>query len=70
MAQVPDPIDTLLDQLNQDMGNCLTLLRICVQLRRNSTHLLELLKSMLGDLAENIEQALPSLPGEEDNAHE
>lgn len=65
MAQ-QDPIDAMLQELQQDLGNCLTMLRICVQLRKNSQHLLELLRSMLAELAETIEQTLPQLPPDED----
>lgn len=69
MAQ-PDPIDTTLAELRHDLSNCLTMLGISLALRRNSAHLLQLLRSMLIDLSEHIEQALPSLPAEEgdDNA--
>ena len=61
MAQ-PDPIDTLLAELRQELSNTLTMLNIVVALRRNSAHLLQLLRSMMGDLCEQIEQAVPTLP--------
>jgi hypothetical protein len=67
MAQPPDPIDAILTDLQRDLGHCHTMLRICQQLRRNSAHLLQLLTSMLAELAEQIEAALPRLPAEEDH---
>jgi hypothetical protein len=64
MAQ-PDPIDTTLAELRHSMGNTLMLLDICLQLRRNSEHLLQVVRSMMVDLCAEIEAALPSLPEEE-----
>ena len=68
MAQ-PDPIDATLAELREDLAHCLTLLNICVQLRRNSSHLLTLLGSMLIDLREQIDQATEILPAEEGERH-
>ena len=66
-----DPIDTILSDLDHDLGNCLTMLRICVQLRRNSAHLLGLLHAMLADLEMKLAAILPTFPEEEeDNANE
>jgi hypothetical protein len=49
------------------MGNALMMMDICVQLRRKSAHLLQLVRSMLAELGAEIEAALPSLPEEEGN---
>jgi hypothetical protein len=64
MAQ-PDPTDQILAELRQELSNTLTMLNICVQLRRNSAHLLQLLRSMLDDLSQEIQDALPLLPAED-----
>jgi hypothetical protein len=64
MAQ-PDPLDTILADLRQDLSNTLTMLNIAIALRRNSAHLVQLLRSMLGDLCEHIDQVLPLPPEEE-----
>jgi hypothetical protein len=69
MAQ-PDPIDTLLDDLHQSTGNLLTMIGIIRQLRRSQRQLLPALRTMLQELCEQIEAALPELPPEEDTAHE
>lgn len=61
MAQ-QDPIDATLAELREDLSNVLTMLNISLALRRNSAHLLQLLRSMMVDLCEHIEQALPTLP--------
>jgi hypothetical protein len=63
MAQ-PDPIDTILAELRQELTNTLTMLNIALSLRRNSAHLLQLVRSMMVELCEQIEQALPVLPEE------
>jgi hypothetical protein len=60
-----DPIDATLAELREDLSNVLTMLNISLALRRNSAHLLQLLRSMMVDLCEHIDQALPSLPEEE-----
>jgi hypothetical protein len=57
-------MDPLLAELRQDLTNTLTMLNIALALRRNSAHLLQLLRSMRMDLCERIKQALPSLPEE------
>jgi len=64
MAQ-PDPTDQILAELRHSMGNTLMMMDICMQLRRNSTHLIQLVRSMMVDLCAEIEAALPSLPPEE-----
>jgi len=64
MAQ-PDPIDTILAELRQSLANVSTMLNICVQLRRSERQLLPLLRTMLQELCEQVEQSLPSLPEEE-----
>jgi hypothetical protein len=64
MAQ-PDPIDTILAELRQELSDTLTMLNIVVALRRNSGHLLVLLRGMMVDLCEQIDRGLPSLPEEE-----
>jgi hypothetical protein len=69
MAQ-PDPIDATLAELRQSFADIATMINIAIALRRNSSHLLTLLQSMMVDLCEQIEQALPTLPDEGDNAHE
>jgi hypothetical protein len=63
MAQ-PDPIDVILAELRQELSDTLTMINIVVALRRNSAHLLQLLRSMMVDLCEHIEQVLPTLPPE------
>ena len=65
MVQPVDPIDQLLAELRHSMGNTLMMMDICMQLRRNSAHLLQLVRSMLAELGEEIERALPTLPPEE-----
>ena len=65
MAQLEDSIDTVLADLRQDTAHALTMINICIQLRRNSAHLLQLLASMLDELRDHIEQALPVLPSQE-----
>ena len=67
MAQ-PDPIDTILAELRQELSDTLTMLGIVVALRRNSAHLLQLLRSMMVDLSARIDQALPAIP--EEDSHE
>lgn len=64
MAQ-PDPIDTTLAELRQELSDTLTMINIVVALRRNSAHLLQLLRSMLDDLSQEIQEALPLLPAED-----
>jgi hypothetical protein len=64
MAQ-PDPIDTTLAELRQELSDTLTMLNIALALRRNSAHLLQLLRSMLDDLSQEIQDALPLLPAED-----
>jgi hypothetical protein len=59
-----DDIDTILADLRKEVGNVLTLINIVIALRRNSAHLLELLRSMMVDLCEEIERTLPRLQGE------
>jgi hypothetical protein len=61
----PDPIDTTLAELRQSFADISTMINIVVALRRNSGHLLQLLRSMMVDLSEQIDQALPFLPAEE-----
>jgi hypothetical protein len=46
MGQPVDPIDQILGELRHTMGNTLMLLDICLQLRRNSAHLVQLVRSM------------------------
>jgi hypothetical protein len=65
MAQ-PDPIDQVLAELRQDFSNILTMINIVTALRRNSAHLLQLLHSMLAELAVKIDAILPTFPEEED----
>jgi hypothetical protein len=65
MAQPVDPIDTTLAELRQSFADISTMINIVVALRRNSGHLLQLLRSMMVDLSEQIDRALPSLPVEE-----
>jgi ABC-type transporter Mla subunit MlaD len=65
MAQA-DQIDQTLEELRQAMGNTLTMINIVVALRRNSGHLLQLLRSMMDDLCEQIDRALPTFPDEEE----
>jgi hypothetical protein len=66
-----DPIDTILAELRQELGDTLTMINIVVALRRNSAHLLTLVHSMLAELAVHIDRVLPGFPeDEEDNAHE
>jgi len=64
MAQAPDPIDTVLAELRQDLGNTLTVINIVVALRRNQPQLLPLLRDMLGELSQHIEVSLPTIPAE------
>ena len=63
MAQ-PDPIDTILADLRQTLGDTLTMINIVIALRRNSGHLLHLLHSMLAELAVKIDTTLPTFPEE------
>jgi excisionase family DNA binding protein len=64
MAQALDPIDTVLAELHQDIGNTLCVINIVVALRRNRSQLLPLLRDMLGELSQHIEASLPTLPAE------
>jgi excisionase family DNA binding protein len=64
MAQALDPIDTVLAELHQDIGNTLCVINIVVALRRNRSQLLPLLRGMLGELSQHIEASLPTLPAE------
>jgi hypothetical protein len=61
----PDPIDTTLAELRQSFADISTMINIVIALRRNSGHLLTLLRGMMVDLSEQIDRALPSLPEEE-----
>jgi hypothetical protein len=65
MAQ-DDPIDTTLAELRQSFADVATMINIAIALRRNSSHLLTLLRSMLAELKQQIEQSLPQFPEEED----
>jgi hypothetical protein len=65
-----DPVDATLSDLRQTLGDTLTMINIVIALRRNSSHLLQLVHTMLADLAVKIDAALPTFPEEEDNAHE
>jgi hypothetical protein len=64
MAQ-PDPTDQILAELRQSFADISTMINIAIALRRNSGHLLTLLRSMMVDLCEQIDHALPSLHAEE-----
>ena len=44
MAQPEDQIAIILEELRQDLTNTLTMLTIVIALRRNSAHLLQLLR--------------------------
>jgi hypothetical protein len=61
-----DPIDQLLAELRQELSDTRTMINIVVALRRNSSHLLQLVHTMLADLAVKIDAALPSFPEEDD----
>jgi hypothetical protein len=60
----PDPIDQILGELRRTMGNTLMMMDICMQLRRNSAHLLQLVRTMLAELGNEIARAVPMLPEE------
>jgi hypothetical protein len=60
----PDPIDQILGELRRTMGNTLMMMDICMQLRRNSAHLLQLVRTMLAELGDEIARAVPVLPEE------
>jgi hypothetical protein len=60
-----DPIDQTLAEVRQSFADISTMLNIAIALRRNSSHLLTLLRSMMIDLCEQIDRAVPSLPEEE-----
>lgn len=62
MAQPVDPIDITLAELRQTLGDTLTMVNIAIALRRNSGHLLSLLRGMMVDLGEHIDHALPTFP--------
>jgi hypothetical protein len=68
MAQALDPIDTVLAELRQDLGNTLTVINIVVALRGNQPQLLQLLRDMLDELSQHIEASLPAIPEEDDVA--
>jgi hypothetical protein len=61
----PDPVDVTLADLRQTLGDTLTMINIVIALRRNSAHLLQLLRSMMVDLCQQIELSLSLLPEEE-----
>jgi hypothetical protein len=63
----PDPIDTILKDLRQEVSDILTMINIVMALRRNSGHLLQLLSTMLRELQADIEAALPAFPAEEED---
>jgi hypothetical protein len=48
----PDPIDTTLAELRQSFADISTMINIAIALRRNSSHLLILLRSIMSDLCE------------------
>jgi hypothetical protein len=54
----PDPIDTTLAELRQSFADISTMINIAIALRRNSGHLLTLLRSMMIDLCEQIGHAV------------
>jgi len=64
MAQVLDPIDTVLAELRHNIGNTLCMIDIVVALRGNRSQLLPLLHDMLGQLSQHIEVSLPTIPAE------
>jgi hypothetical protein len=66
MVQPEDQIAIILEELRQDLTNTSTMLTIAIALRCNSVHLLQLLRAMLAELCEHIEQALPTWPPEKD----
>jgi hypothetical protein len=57
--------DQTLAEVRQSFADISTMLNIAIALRRNSSHLLTLLRSMMIDLCEQIDRAVPSLPEEE-----
>jgi hypothetical protein len=61
----PDPIDTTLAELRQSFADISTMINIAIAFRRHSSHLLILLRSIMSDLCEQIDQALPILPAGE-----
>jgi hypothetical protein len=65
MPQPVDPIDQILAELRQSFADISTMINITIALRRNSGHLLTLLRSMMVDVCAQIDQALPILPAGE-----
>ena len=61
----PDPIDTTLAELRQSFADISTMINIAIALRRNSSHLLILLRSIMSDLCEQIDRLdVPPLPAQ------
>jgi hypothetical protein len=68
MARASHPIDTLLADLRQDMGNTLCMIDIVITLGRNQRQFLPHLRDMLGELSQHIEAFLPAIPEKDDDA--
>jgi excisionase family DNA binding protein len=64
MAHALDPIDTVLAELRHEIGNTLCMIDMVVALRRNRSQFLPLLRGMLGELSQQIEVSLPTIPAE------
>jgi hypothetical protein len=69
MAQPEDPIDILLTDLHQQVGNLLTLINIIRQLKRSQKQLLPALRTMMEELCVEIAAMAPQLPAEEGERH-
>ena len=73
MARASYPLDPILAELRQEMGNTILLLNIVITLRSNQLvsnqrRLLPLLRDMLGELRQSIEAVLPAIPEQDDDA--
>ena len=61
--------DDILIDLREHLTNCVTMVNILLSVRRNQSHLAQVLNTMLRNLCTQVEEVLPSFPTQEDEEH-